>query len=385
MSGVSYALADFVTGGPIVDLPVMEGADWGTQLNRPDTVSCKLDLRDKDVRDLDIRSASAPGKTVLLARTEDDVVLAWGLINDDREWNEDEQTLSLSAKGIWGSWLTRTIIAPTTARTAALIVNDADGFPVVNPALSVAYTGFSLGTIGKKLVAQRLAWPGAPTVFDLPADELGTHDRTDYLFANMKTIASALTDLTNVDNGPDFAFDAQRASDGLTLRYIMRHGSEARPRIGTDVGVWSLGPGSPITGLTFKDSPERLGSAVWMSAGRTGGKVLISRALNDQLIAAGYPPMDLVDTSHGDVTTQALLDSYAAELFNTSSQLTRDVSFSVRGDASPRLGQYRPGDTVSLDVPSSHPFLSDMPIRITSMSGDETGKSIKIGCVVLDA
>ena len=87
MPGVTYGLADFVTGGPILDLPVMEGATWGAQINRPDSVDCTIDMRDPDALALDLRSSSEPNKTILFARTDDDVILAWGLIGDDgRTW-----------------------------------------------------------------------------------------------------------------------------------------------------------------------------------------------------------------------------------------------------------------------------------------------------------
>ncbi|UYL87150.1 minor tail protein [Microbacterium phage OscarSo] len=388
MAGVSFALADFVTGGPILDLPVMKGASWSAQLNRPDELTCKVDMRDPDALALDLPSSSEPRKTVLLARTDDDVILAWGVIGD-RTWDEDKRTLELSAAGVLSSYFGKTIIAPSSALTAALLTTDAEGYPIVNPALDTTFTGFSLGTIGKKLIAQRLAWPGAPIPFDLPADEIApadeSHTRT-YLFASLKSIGSALQDLMGVENGPDFAFDAQRASDGISLRYVMRHGTEARPRIGTDIGAWSLGQVSPITGLKITDDGDTIASAAWLTAGRSSGAALLSRARNDSLVtASGYPPLDAVDTSHSDVSVPATLDAYARELIRYSAAMTRDVSFTVRADASPALGQYRPGDTVTLDVPEDHPYLSSsIPIRITSISGDESGKTVKVGCVVLD-
>ena len=122
-----------------------------------------------------------------------------------------------------------------------------------------------------------------------------------------------------------------------------------------------------------------------MTAGKSAGDVLLSRKLNPDLIANGYPPRDIVDTSHSDVSAQAVLDAYNVENVRYGSRPLREVSFTVRGDASPRLGQYRPGDTIQLDVPDDHLFFTeDMTIRITSMSGDETGENVKIGCVILD-
>ena len=386
MAGVSYALADFVTGGPILDLPVREGASWAAQLNRADAVTCSIDLNDDDAKKLDLRSSSEPNKTILVARTDADVVLAWGLIGDDgRVWDEDAGVLELSATGISGAWLGSNPIAPASALSLPLIVPDAEGYPVVNPALDTTISGVSQGTIGKRLVEQLLTWPGAPTVFDLPPDEIGTRTQT-YLFASFKSVGAALDDLVKQENGPDFAFDAARASNGLGLRYVMRHGSEANPRIGTHVGVWGLGPGSPVTGLKISDAVAGGVSAGWMSAGKQAGSPILSRALNSAMIAAGYPPMSVVDTSHSDVSVQATLDSYNAENIRDAATVTRDLSFTVRADASPALGAYRPGDTITLDVPDGHPWLTvPIPIRITSISGDEAGLEVKIGCVILDA
>jgi len=386
MAGVSFALADFVTGGPILDLPVMEGASWAAQLNRPDALSCSIDLNDEDALALDLRSSTEPNKTIMIARTDDDIILAWGLIPDDgRTWNEDTKTLDLSATGISSSWLGSCIIGPALALTAPLITLDGDGYPVVNPALNTTLSGWSHGTIGKKLVAQRLAWPGAPTVFDLPPDEIGTRSQT-WLFATMKSIGSALDDLTKQEAGPDFAFDAARSSGGLGLRYTMRHGSEAKPRLGSDAGVWSLGEGSPVTGLKITDAVAAGASTSWMTAGKQSGAALISRMRNAAMIAAGYPPFDVVDTTHNDVSVQATLDSYNAELIRDAGTVTRDLSFSVRVDAVPSPLSLRPGDTITLDVPSDHPWhTAAIPIRITSITGDEKADDVKIGCVILDA
>lgn len=379
MAGVSFALADFVTGGPILDLPVMAGAPWASQLNRPDSLSCMLDLNDADIRALDLRSATEPKKTVLLARTDSDVVVAWGLINDDREWDEDAQTLALTATGVRGSWLGHSIIGPSSARTATLVT---DG--TANPALDTTYSGYSLGTIGKKLLEQRLTWPGATTMpFILPADEVGTHERT-YLFPALKMIDSAWNDLTNVENGPDFAIDAQRAADGLHLEYVMRHGSEAEPRIGVHAGLWSLGRQSPITKFKVADNSTDVASAAWLSGGKTAGEVMMSRALNAELIAAGYPPLDFVDTARNDVTQQATLNAYANAAAAYAAAPVRSLSFTVRADAQPGLGQFRPGDVVTIDVPDEHPYLTeDIEVRITSIGSTVEALELTIGCEVI--
>lgn len=384
MPGVSYALADFVTGGPIVDLPVLEGAPWSAQLNRPDSVSCTVDLNDADALALDLRSASEPKKTVLLARTDTDRILAWGLI-DSRAWDDDARTLELTGIGIRSGYFANTIIGPATALTAPLTVVDPlnPSLKVPNPALDTTLTNLSLGSIGKRLVQARLAWPGAPAVpFILPPDEVAGHERT-YLFSALKSIDKALTELSDVEGGPDFAFDAERAPDELSLLYIMRHGTEANPRLGVRAGSWSL---DQITGLKIIDDGSTIASASWATAGKSAGQALMSRALNSSLVAeSGYPPLDVVDTTHNDVSVQTTLDSYAAENIDYAKTPDRTLSFKVRGDAKPGLGEFRPGDIVGIDVPEGHPYLiKGFDVRITSISGDETGLDLDIGCVILD-
>lgn len=385
MTGISYGLVDFVTGGPILDLPVMEGASWSTQLNRGDEVTCSIDLNDKDARALDLRSSSAPNKTILLAKNDDDKILAFGLIGDDgRKWNEDRKMLTLSVSGLEDSYFGKTIIAPSAARTAPLVTLDPEGYPTINPALNTTISGVSHGTIGKRLVAQRLAWPGAPTIFDLPADEAGFRTQT-YLLSSLKRIGPALSDLTKQEQGPDFAFEGYRAPDGLGLRIRMLHGSEAVPRLGAHVGTWSLGENSPLIGFNITDAVGAGASAGWMTAGRQEGAALISRVLNPDPIAAGYPPFDVVDTSHSDVSVQGTLDSYNAANMQDAQDPIQDLEFSVRADATPALGSYRPGDRITIDVPAEHPWhTKSIEIRITSISGNEVSDVVKIGCVVLD-
>lgn len=380
MPGVSFAIADFITGGPIVDLPVAPGASWGSQINRPDALSCTVDMRDSDALKLDLRSATEPKKSVLLARTADvrRKVLAWGLVNDDRVWDEDAQTVKLSATGIDDAWLGKAIVGPVAALSTPFVVN---GLP--NPALDTTLSGWSLGTIGKKLLQQRLAWPGSPIVFELPADEVGVHTRT-YPFIDFASVRKRLDDLTGVEGGPDFAFDAAYGPSGINLVYVFRHGSSAQPRLGSKVGTWSIGGMSPLSGLTYADNATDLASALWMLAGRNAGEMLGARVLNDTLVSMdGYPSLDLVDKTRSDVSVQTTLDGYAVEGAQYAATPYISTKFSVRGDATPGLGDYSPGDRVTIGVPADHPWIrSDFDIRITGMSGDETGESVKIQCEV---
>jgi hypothetical protein len=374
---VNYGLAEFHTGDRILALPVMEGASWASMLNKADSLSCSIDLRDPDVQALDIVSATEPEKTVLFAETPDGTILAWGVITGDREWNDDERSLAINAVGVRDNYFGRRIIAPPGAADGELF--DIDG--KVTTAYDTLINDVSLGSIGVALVEQALSWSGAPTAFELPAPiaDVGRTSGT-YRLVDYKSVASALDDLTKrAEGGPDFAFDARRTTSQLALEYVMRAGA---PYLGTWVGSWAVGAEqSPVTGLRVVDNTTEVATHIWMQSGRTDSKVLIARARNDGLLgAAGYPVLDLVDTTHTDVVIQETLDEYAAENAELAAGPLRTYSFNVRGDATPALGSYRPGDWVGLDVADGNLYLAEgrHEVRITAISGDETGTEVKI-------
>jgi hypothetical protein len=375
---VRYQLADYKTGDQIVDLPVMEGASWAAMLNKPDSLSASIDMRDPDVQALDIPSATEPKKTILTASTEDGTVLAWGVISD-RTWDDDKRQLDIEASG-GGQWFRQRIIAPPGAASGNLI----DGSGAVVTTYDTTINDVTLGSIGVALVAQALTWPGAPTVYILPSavPDVGRTSGT-YRLVDYKRVGEALDDLTKRVDGPDFAFEARLDSTLIGFEYLMRAGN---PFLGRYVGDWVVGaPESPVTNLKVTDDGAALATHIWMQAGKTDSKVIVARAQNAALIAAGYPTLDLVDTTHGDVTLQATLDAYATEHAVQSRRPFRDVGFDVKGNApGMALGTYRPGDWAALTIGPDNLYLAEgqIPIRITSISGDETGDTIKIGCEI---
>lgn len=373
---VNFGIADFRTGDRVVDLPVLAGASWAAMLNKPDELSCTIDLRDPDVLALDPTSTTEPKKTVLFAEAPNGAILAWGVISE-REWDEDARTLDLTASGGW-QYFNQRIIAPAAAESGTIVLPDGK----VTEVFDTKYAGTTLGSIGIELVAQALDWPGAPLAFDLPAPDDGDHESELFRLVDFKTVGEAITDLTKREDGPDFAFDARRADNGIALVYRLRVGD---PYFGDDVGSWPLGgPASPISGFKVTDDGGDIATHVWMQAGRTDSKVLVARSINTDLRdVSGYPVLDMVDTAHTDVTLQGTLDAYAAENAARASKVSRELKFKVKGNASLALGQYRPGDWVRIDVPDRHPYLrGDVPIRLLSIAGDETGTDVTIGCVV---
>lgn len=386
---ITYQLVNFVTGAILSDAPVMSGAKWSLALNKPDTLECTISLLDPTIRGMDMLSLTEPRKTALAAVTDDGIIVAWGRIDPKRSFDDTKRQLTLPASGAWSYW-DNCIIGPSTARTAAIVATN--GKP--NTALDVTITNSSFATVGKRLMQQRLTWPGATTMpFVFPDDEVVTGQTQTYPFINYKTIGSALTDLTQRVNGPDFDFTA--TSDGRQLSYVVRAGTSTAPQLGLYLGVWSAGQrGAELSDLTIDDDFTDFATAVWMSSQGQDSKgnqvTLASRQLNDALIAAGYPPEDFVDTSRSDVSIQRTLDDYASEGLTYASKYQRSFSASAhvfRGDGtqlSPSPLAARPGDFIDLDF-DSHPYLGSItiPCRILSMSGDERGDVVKMDLQVV--
>lgn len=376
---VSFHTVEFTTGKPIADLPIMEGASWATMLNKPDSLSCELDLRDDDVRALEIDAVTEPKRVLLYARSPFGEVLGFGLISDTDK-SEDGSKLSVNASGFW-QYMNRRVIAPPAARTGQLVL--ANGTP--NPAMDTTLSNLSLGSIGKRLVAQAMSWPGAsgiPMVY--PPDQVEDRVGRTYLLSSLKTVGSALADLTGNENGPDFAFDAVLGSDDR-LTYVMRHGSTASPKLGLERGSWNVGgeAGEVVGFHEFLDGVD-LSTMIWGTSGKTAGKALFARAENAQLIADGYPPLDYVDSSHSDVSDQVTLNSYAQQNAKNTQGNYIETDFQVRGDAALRLGQYQVGDYVTLDLDSKLNYgMTQLRVRLTSLSGDETGRFVKVGCTIV--
>jgi hypothetical protein len=376
--GVTYGVADFITGRHIADLPVMTGASWSRTLNKADAVTCRLDVRDDDIRDLDIRSITSPKKMVLFARTDDDTTLAWGVISG-RDWNDTEKTLGLRASGGL-QYFNQRIIAPLAAKTEPLVLTN--GKP--NTALDTVYTNRSLASVARSLVEQAVAWPGSPA-FTLPAVGTGDQDRT-YKLLDFKTVGAALTDLTNLEDGVDIAFDARRydGPNGPALEYIMRIGN---PYLGVDVGSWPVGgPASPVTGLTVDDEGADIATSGWMTGGKSDSKVVASRRFNDTLLTrGGYPPLDLVDTSRNSVSSQRTLDGYNGENLSHADGPYRSLSFSLStGETALGLGGFGPGDWVTLDVAAGNYYITpgEIRVRVMAVSGDETSDTIKVDVMI---
>lgn len=406
--GIRCILGNMIDGNRLVNLPIRT-ASWSDDLDTPEQIDCLVDLDNKVARSLDLGNTATTGKSFLavidtgIDGSQRSILAAgplWGTA-----YNRNDSTLQLTAKGI-GSLLDHRFILPPAAATANLadftIPDPLDATKTIpNPALASAYTGVSLGTIVKRLIQQMMSWTGGTLPIILPADEADAnvdHQRT-YQAADFKTVWSAIEDIMGVIDGPEVKFDKRFNSTGLGVEWLLRVGTVAQPLIFSNtVTSWNVTvKDSPVSNLQIGNDATDLGSLSWATGGRQNDDVLVARAYDPTLLNAGYPLMELLDSSHTSVSIQSTLDSYAMGGLRLGKAPTENWSFDVKAHptnprtglaAGPQLGDYSVGDFIRLNFSAYDPETgrgdiyrrerASVPLRIVGLSGDEIGETVTV-------
>lgn len=406
-----WFLADLRTGRQILDLPPLTGS-WERFLNAPERIKAVLDMRDPDTIQLRPRVAAAPGRSIL-AVAAGDVVLAAGPVWA-HVYDRDAKTLQITAAGIW-SYFDHRYVLPIAAATIGVdqfTIPDetAAGKTKPNPTVGTYLTGWEYGTIAKKWVQQAQAWTGGnvPIVFE--SDRAGTRER-NFEGADFKNLGTVLSQLTQIENGPDIRFMPRLTIDRLGIEFAMQTGTDASPLLTGGPHQWDLtAPESSISNFQINSDATEIASTGWATAGRSADTVLVARSIDPTLTDLGYPLLETLDSSHTSVSVQATLDGYAAESTTLGRSPFETWDFTVEANARPFLGSFWEGDWCEIDVAAyddggglipgpdavigpwvetgpvvppgtGDPYLLDAQTsrrRITYMRGDQDGRTVDV-------
>lgn len=326
-------------GGAVVDEIDPAELKVTAPANTAETVNTTINLNAKGQAARNWRSLATPWKHSIAVETGGRVYGGPILPHD---FDDDRGRLDFVARGFRILLAGRNILPPA-ALTQSLTLPT--GLP--DTSLDTVLTGFDFGTIGKKLVEQACAWPGGsdlPIVF--PADRAGSRERT-YVAVERKKVDAALSDLSGVENGPDFRFQLERnGSDAFQWRFDS--GSEAQPRLQSpDVFAWEIGQGA---GLKVRSNPMRMGSLVWGEGGRANDTTLIRSLYDPTLIDHGYPFLELESDASPNTVFESTLDAGNAETNRTAKRPWEFWSFKVRRDRPPFLNEYNSGDLIDVII-----------------------------------
>ncbi|KQR97699.1 MAG: hypothetical protein J0I33_07795 [Microbacterium ginsengisoli] len=386
-----WFIADLRTGRQLIDIQVMAESTWSRSLNAPEKLTAVLDMQDPATIALRPRQTIRPGRSVL-AVAVGDVILAAGPVWA-HDYDRDQKTLRVTAVGLWSYFDHRYLLplAAATADVATFIVSDpaSAGKTMPNAALATNLSNLEYGTIAKRWVQQAQAWTGGnvPVVFE--ADRAGGRERNADA-VDFKNIGTLLTQLTQLEDGPDIRFKPQFAADRLGVQFLLQTGTDANPLItGTAVHQWTVGvPGSGVSALKVGVDATTLASVAWASAGRSVDSVLVSRSTDPTLTDLGFPLFESLDTSHSTVVIQDTLDGYSGEATTFGRAPLETWTFTVEAARQPLLGAYWEGDWCDITIPAYDPdqghgdpyvFEQSTPRRrIVAFDGNAKGLTVNV-------
>lgn len=365
-----WYIFETMTGRILAEFVPSSGS-WSERLNEPDSVSVTVPIYSTDEQGRDWRNLATPWKHSLAV--EESGRYFGGPIQPHSH-DAGSDSLQISASGVRGYFARRNVLPPEALYTSLV---KADGSP--EDALDTNLSGFDLGTIGKRLVEQSVAWPGGGLPIRFEPDRKGSNKRS-YLAIDLKRVDEALNQLTGVVGGPDFAFVLRRASE-THFEWLMKSGTETRPQLGsTDALVWDLSASdSSGSGLSVDTNPQNMCSLSWATGGRSDDRVLVSRQYDRALVDDGFPLLEAVDTSHTSVSEQATLDGWAKAPLRTGRRPAEFRSFKASLHAPPWLSEYSVGDFCELAI-SGDRYTPDglYRHRILEISGDESGDWVDV-------
>lgn len=360
-------LCDLRTGRRILDLPYLT-ASWTSEMNTAESVSATVDLNDRHIRQLGLYNASWPGRTALII--EDEQLTVGGPLWQ-RHYDHDAGTLELTGKGLWSYFDYRTLL-PLMADTDSLVNPDGSAATKFDTNL----TNLSYETIAKRWIQQAQTWVGGNLPIVFQDDQPGTYQR-NIKGAELKLIGDLLTDLTQVENGPDIRFQPRRQADGLGYEWLLICG---HPRItSSTVTKWDMSvTQSPVTNLIVEDDASNLASMNWQTGGAASDQAIIQRAINHDLTTRGFPLFERVESLSSSVIDPDTALTHALESSRTSQLPQRTFSFNVQRDQN--LGIYDAGYPAAIKTRGD---LWGMPdgwhdMRIITLQGSSETTSIQI-------
>lgn len=379
---VRFLVGDLLTGRRIQWLQPVTGS-WSEVLNDSGDIQCSVLLSDPVNAALGLAESAAVGKA-FLAAVEGDLVLQAGPIWV-HDWNNDSQTLTLIAAGMWSYFDHRAVLPVLAGRLPTDVTTDTRFSAIVSDPDAVGYpwvsdTRESLQTIAVRLVEQAQTWTNGDVPVILPDEVAGENERW-YKGSAVAMVGQRLHELTGVLGGPDIMFTPRWTTDRLGIEWVMRVGTPSEPMLySAQRQKFQLGiAGSSLSNLTVKVDGSGLASTGFATGGKSDGQAIVTVSEDSTLTDAGYPALDAVDTSHSTASEEATVQGYSDELVLLGK--TPSVVWSFTHDLAqrPYLEAFNAGDFATVSV-RGNSYLDDgeSVMRLLSRSGDIEGRNVAL-------
>lgn len=374
-------VGDLRTGRITTRLP-LTGCTW--QQGGAGAISgAVVPINDAVVAALDAYHTAAPPKAFLCLQY-DQTLIAGGPVWT-HHYTRSAGTVTMGAGPI-ESIFSRRVVMPV--QSLPLAIGAAQAAVTTYPTSA----NMSLGDIAVADVTQALAHVGGnlPIVFPAAQGMTPGATRTRNGF-DLPMLGPMLTELSGVIGGPEISFRPRiKATNPGFVEWVMLAGTPAQPLLVQGGADWVFDasvPKSMVADIDVDVDATGMGTRAWVVGSGSQAGILLSQADSTILTAAGYPLLEVIDSSHASDGTQSDLDAYAAQDLVQASRPDALWKIKVRCDgapadpltgtpypnmsAGPRLSDYHQGDYVQVVV-GADPYLSAgrRRARILQINGD---------------
>lgn len=302
--------------------------------------------------------------------------VAFGPITDSN-YTDSSSQLRIGCGDMWSLLNRRTLINPATppANTTASSLLPMDA------SRDVVYTGLSKADIAIRLVSDSCSRTGFNLPIDTPPITGGTEPTRTYPVYDLATVGERLMDLSKEDQGPDIDWQLNPSSTDGYVRIQMRVGT---PTLNQSGAAPIFDYGSSISEIDVSSNGTGLSMGDYVKGNATERASQVAYASNSTLIAAGWPALESVDTSHSSVTDTTLIQGYANANIAADQTMTKVWSCTaVLAPTAPQLSDYQPGTSAVINV-RGHNYLADGQYN-QRVLGVQNGDSVGTVRLILQA
>ncbi len=352
-----YIVADLRTGQVHAELPLRD-VSFSSVLNDAGEFQGRLVLGDPRIAVREPEFLTRPAHTALYV--ERDGVLVWGGIVWTSKYSSAGRAIEIGAAGFLSYFDHRRVLPkdfdPATGDLASI---------------AVTYTNVDQTEIARNLVATAQGHPrGDIRVQSDPSVTSGIPRTIGYPGRELKSVGDALRELSNLESGPDFAFDVGYGEGGHAVRRL-RIGTPELGQRGTP-HVWEFG------GNLIEYAWPRDGSSMATRVFALGDENEEGQQVG--IAQDGSPTRLLLETevSLVNLSDPGLLRSQARSALAAAVDPVVLPELVVRGDLDPVLGSYSVGDQALIVVRDDFfPLGTQFRVRIVALEvtpGDDAGE-----------
>jgi hypothetical protein len=352
---------DGLTGAHVRRLD-FSALSWSESINEVGSMSATV----VDDGSIDPSSCLRAYGTILAVLDENNAVRHAGYI---KQWtyNKGDGTYSVSAGG--GA----TILTKRIVLNHALASSWTDGTVVIDddnpPGDWVLTADGSYSDLIRALIVETEKWGSLPIT---PASSTGGDKTRTWDSWDLATVADRISDIGDLDAGPEWRFDPQ-LSDAWVLSFQQVTSADSG-EIVDNTWVWNaLVPASGVV-LGDQDADgSDMASACYMTGGKDDDTLLIAHSVGATLTDAGWPLLQVADTSHSTVSVLSTLQSYATATVSASDVPSGSVALTV-----PATSQVHVGDWANVRYGSNESDVLELKVTDVSCAAKDTTQTL--GC-----